>query len=120
MAKIEFGFTCGSFSLAVTGNDILLPGSKNSPLGKSLVPYCDPNDAAGIYILRAESDGEVICETPVHVFWMEHPSRPQPFLGLRPELKTSEELRTELKDYEGTTVALRLVPMFDEAGVSKN
>jgi len=54
MSKVTFGFTCGEFSVALSGNDLVLPGSKNQPLKYSMIACSDPNDAAGIYTLKCK------------------------------------------------------------------
>jgi hypothetical protein len=79
----QFGFRCGEFSVALSGNDIIMPGSKNQPLPKSLIPLADMNEAAGMYTLRALHGETIICDLPVHVLWVGHVSQPQPFLGFR-------------------------------------
>jgi hypothetical protein len=108
MAEPQFGFTCNEFSVALSGNDIILPGSKNAPLKKSLLPYTDMNDAAGQYTLRATCDDSVICDLPVHVVWVGHKSQPEPFLGLKVE--NPEEVREALKACIGKRVELTFTP----------
>lgn len=108
MSKHTFGFTCGDFSLALSGNGIVLPGSKNQPLRKSLLPAAAMNDAAGLYTLKVKSEDVFVCVMPVHVLWVAHPSQPEPFLGIKAE--DSEELRTALTVYSGRRVELEFVP----------
>lgn len=108
MEKITFGFCCGSFSVALSGNDMVLPGSKNQPLRRSLIGAADMNDAAGQYTMRVKSEGTWVCDLPVHVYWVGHSSQPEPFLGIRSE--SSAELRAALAVYEGRNVELEFVP----------
>jgi len=108
MPKSQFGFTCGEFSVVLSGNDVILPGSKNAPLKKSLLPITDMNDTAGHYTLRATCDGKIICDLPVHVVWVGHKSQPEPFLGLKVE--NAEEVRQALKVYIGERVELSFTP----------
>lgn len=104
MANPEFGFTCGEFSVVLSGNDVILPGSKNTPLKKSLLPFVDMNDVAGAYDLEATSEGKVICNIPVQVVWIGHESQPEPFLGLK--VNKSKEVMDALKPYRGKRVDL--------------
>lgn len=108
MAKATFGFQCGSFSVALSGNGMVLPGSKNQPLRKSLLPLAAMNDAAGLYTLKVKSAGSWVCDLPVHVYWVGHPSQPEPFLGIKAE--DSAELRAALAQYEGMNVELAFHP----------
>lgn len=108
MKKIEFGFMCGQFSVALSGNDLVLPGSKNQPLKLSLIPCKDPNDAAGHYTLEVKSGGSIVANMPVHAMWVTHQSQPEPFLGLKAE--NSTELRGALAVYEGKAVELVFTP----------
>jgi hypothetical protein len=108
MSKITFGFSCGTFSVALSGNDIVLPGSKNQPLKKSLIPRVDMNDAAGLYRMRVTCEGNVVCDMPVHVLWVGHPSQREPFLGLKAD--APQDLRTALNAYVGKAVELEFTP----------
>lgn len=109
MEKVTFGFRCGSFSVALSGNDMVLPGSKNQPLRRSLIGVKDINDAAGQYTMRVKSEEEWVCDLPVHVYWVGHPSQPEPFLGIKAE--SSSELRASLAVYEGKVVEIEFVPI---------
>jgi hypothetical protein len=104
MAEPDFGFTCGEFSVVLSGNDVILPGSKNAPLKKSLLPLVDMNDAAGAYDLEARSEGEIICNIPVQVVWVGHESQPEPFIGFR--VDNSRDVMETLKLYRGRRVDL--------------
>lgn len=108
MSKITFGFSCGAFSVALSGNNIVLPGSKNQPLKKSLIPRVEINDAAGLYRMRVTSAGSVVCDMPVHVVWVGHPSQREPFLGLKTD--APQDLRAALNAYAGKAVELEFVP----------
>lgn len=108
MAKFTFGFQCGSFSVALSGNDMVLPGSMNQPLRRSLINVANMNDAAGQYTVRVKSEGNWVCDLPVHVYWVSHPSQREPFLGIKAE--SSAELRASLVVYEGKVVELEFVP----------
>lgn len=104
MTEPLFGFTCGEFSVVLSGNDIILPGSKNAPLKKSLLPTVEMNDAAGHCTMHATCEGEVICALPVHVLWVSHQSQPDPFLGLKVE--NAKEVRDALTPFIGKRVEL--------------
>jgi len=108
MRKHEFGFICGDFSIALSGNGIVMPGSKNQPLKKSLLPSANMDDTAGLYTLEATYEGTVVCLMPVHVVWVGHQSQPQPFFGIKAE--NPEELRGALAAYIGKRVELKFTP----------
>jgi hypothetical protein len=100
----EFGFMCGDFSVVKSGNDIILPGSKNAPLKKSLLPYAAMDETAGAYTLRAEHNKEIICDIPVQVVWVGHKTQPEPFLGL--QCDDVDNVIASLKAYVGKPVEL--------------
>lgn len=104
MPEAEFGFECGDFSVVLSGNNIILPGSKNAPLRKSLLPTLGLQESAGPYTLRAMHSGETVCDVPVQVLWVGQQSQPEPFLGLRSE--NTAELLATLKAYKGKAVSL--------------
>jgi len=108
MRKQEFGFICGDFSIALSGNGIVMPESTNQPLKKSFLPSANMDDTAGFYTLEATVDGKVVCLMPVHVVWVGHQSQPQPFLGMKAE--NPEELRGALATYIGKRVELKFTP----------
>ena len=108
MPKPEFGFACGSFSVALSGNGIVIPGSKNQPLRKSSLPTLAMNDVSGPYILEVECDGSVVCHLPVHVVWIAHATEPEPFLGFKSD--NAEELRSALGVHAGRRLSLKFVP----------
>jgi hypothetical protein len=106
--KQEFGFVCGEFSVALSENDIVMPGSKDQPLKKSLLPYLSMDDAAGHYTLSATCEGSIICDMPVHVVWVDHKSQREPFLGLK--VDDPKELRGALGALVGKRVELKFTP----------
>ena len=108
MTKLNFGFHCGNFSVALSGNDMVLPGSADQPLRKSLVPAVNMDDTAGPYTLRVKAAGSWVCDLPVHVYWVGHPSQPESFLGVK--ANDSTELRAALAVYQGKAVELEFVP----------
>ena len=104
-----FGFECGEFSVARSGNGIVMPGSKNQPLHRSLLPAIgDLNDAAGPYIARVTSE-ESTLDVPVRVLWVSHDSEPEPFLGTRSD--DPEGLRSTLDALVGKRVRLEFTPL---------
>jgi hypothetical protein len=107
--KQTFGFVCGEFSIALSGNDVVMPGSKNQPLKRSLLPTVgNINDAAGLYTLRAKCEGTLVCDMPVHVVWVTHASQAQSFLGFKSD--NPQELHGALAVYVGKRVELEFVP----------
>ncbi len=110
MHKETFGCHCGVFSLAMSSNDILIPGSKNKPVYKSFFPYMDMNELAGHYVMRANNEEVVICETMVHVLLVSHHSEPEPFLGIRSTETDQEEFRGMFKSFIGKKVELSFTP----------
>ena len=108
MSKQTFGFVCGEFSFALSGNEIVMPGSKNQPLKKSLLPNATMEDSAGHYPLLAKCEGRVVCDIPVHVLWVAHASQPEPFLGLKAD--DPVELRGALGALVGKRVELTFTP----------
>lgn len=110
MQKEKFGCHCGVFSLAMSGNGILIPGSKNKPIYKSFFPYMEMNELAGHYVMRANNEDVVICETLVHVLLIGHRSEPEPFLGIRSKETDQEEFREIFKPFIGKKVELSFTP----------
>lgn len=108
MSRFPFGFRCGDFSIVLSGNDFVLPGSKNQPLRRSLLPLAELEDAAGLYTLQVTVEGRAVCHMPVRVAWVEHKSQPEPFLGFAGE--DSKELRAALAAYIGKAVDLEFKP----------
>ena len=109
MTKHEFGFVCGEFSVALSGNGIVMPGSKNQPLKRSLLPYAAMNDTAGFYTLHVTCEDSVVCDMPVHVVWIGHQSQPEPFLGFKSD--NPQELRGALAAFVGKHVELKFTPL---------
>ena len=108
--RTPFGFVCGEFSIALSGNQIVMPGSKNQPLARSLVPYA--TDAEGPYTLKATCEGSIVGDLPVRVVWVGHESQPQPFLGLI--VDDPQELRRALGALVGKRVELEFTPREEE------
>jgi hypothetical protein len=100
----QFGFCCGVFSVVLSGNEVILPGSKDAPLRKSLLPYMDMNQAAGPYTLRATCADSIICDIPVKVIWAGHATQPEPFLGFQAE--DTPLVMSALQAYVGKRVEL--------------
>ena len=108
MAEPQYGFVCGEFSVVLSGNGVVIPGSKNAPLRKSLIPHVGMDDSAGLYTLLATCGDEVICGVPVHVVWISHESQAEPFLGFKVE--DPEELKAALQAHAGKRVELAFTP----------
>ena len=104
MPEPEFGFDCGSFSVALSRNDIIFPGSRNALLSKSLLPLLPIQESAGAYTLRITHGGDVVCDLPVQVLWVGHKSQPEPFLGSRSD--NTRELLDALRPYKGRAISL--------------
>lgn len=81
-------------------------------MSPSVYPRFQPSrildDASGIYRLRAKCDGSIICDMPVHVVWVGHESKPQPFLGIK--TNDPDELRGALGVLVGKRLELEFVP----------
>lgn len=107
MAEPTFGFTCGKFFVALSDNNIIMPGSKGRPLRQSLVPTVQ----AGRYQVEAASGGEVFVKWNVIVHWVGHPKEPEPFLGLETDLQDTEDVVKTLRAYEGRKVDLAFTPL---------
>lgn len=110
MHKETFGCHCGVFSLAKSSNGILIPGSKSKPVYKSFFPYVEIDELAGHYVMRANSEDAVICETLVHVLLVGHQSEPEPFLGIKPMETDPEDLRGVFKPFIGKKVEFAFIP----------
>jgi hypothetical protein len=107
VSKSEFGFVCGNFSVALTGNQVVVPGS-NGTLKKSLLPALNLNDAAGLYTMEMSTGGKVVCDMPVNVVWCRHEKEPEPFLGFKAD--DPEEMRSALAAFTGQRVSLKFTP----------
>jgi len=108
MAKREFGFICGHFSVGVSANGFVLPGSDDQPFRKSLIPEAEQRDVTGYYTLVVHHSGEVVCEAPVQVGWARHRSQAEPFLGIKTD--DARSLRLLLGVYVGKHVELQFMP----------
>ncbi|MBI4458352.1 hypothetical protein HY633_05295 [Candidatus Uhrbacteria bacterium] len=72
MAKTpEFGFECGHFSVALSAEKIVIPGSKGT-LKKSMLPMVAMDDVAGAYELTMRCDDATIYKAVVQVLWLGH------------------------------------------------
>lgn len=116
MRKETFGCHCGVFYLALANNGILIPGSENKPVYKSFFPYMEVDELAGHYVMRANSEDAVICETLVHVLLVSHQSESEPFLGIKPMEIHPEELRGRFKPFIGKKVELSFAPFETQSG----
>ena len=110
MHKETFGCHCGVFSLAMSSNGILIPGSKNKPVYKSLFPYVEIDELVGHYVMRANNEDVVICETLVHVLLVGNQNETEPFLGIRSMETDQEEFRGMFKPFIGKKVELSFAP----------
>lgn len=108
MPKREFGFICGQFSIGVSANGFVLPGSEDQPFRKSLIPEAEQGDLTGPYLLVVHHAGEVVCEMPVEVGWARHRSQPEPFLGMK--VDDPAALRAQLQGFCGQHVELQFTP----------
>ena len=108
MPKIPYGFQCRSFSVVLSSNGVIVPGESDQPLRKSLVPTLETGDTAGCYTLRVKSGTTLICDLPVALAWVLHPSQIEPFLGIKADHPS--ELRESLAMYQGKPVKLEFVP----------
>jgi hypothetical protein len=114
MRRQEFGCYCGVFSLALSSNGIFIPGSKNTPIYKSLFPFFEMNETVGHYVMRATNENYVICETLVNVLWIGHHTEPEPFLGLKSQETKQEEFRGIFDRFIGKKVELSFIPFSTE------
>lgn len=108
MPKREFGFICGQFSVGMSANGFVLPGSDNGFFRKSLIPEAEQSDLTGDYTLVVHHSGEVVCEAPVQVGWARHRSQSEPFLGIKTD--DPKALRLLLGVYAGKHVELQFTP----------
>lgn len=107
MSNPTFGFSCGVFNVALSANNIIMPGSKGKPLRKSLVPAV----RAGRYQVEASCEGAVFVKWDVTVHWVGHHSEPEPFLGLQTAEADTEDVTKTLRAYEGRKVDLAFTPL---------
>lgn len=108
MTNREFGFICGHFSVGLSANGFVLPGSDDEPFRKSLIPEAEQSDITGRYTLVVHHGGEVVCEVPVKVGWAQHRSQAEPFLGIQADDPAA--LRKLLDRYVGKRVELQFTP----------
>jgi hypothetical protein len=110
----EFGFICGDFSVGMSSNGFVLPGSDNDFFRKSMIPEADQAQITGHYTLLVHHGGEVVCEAPVQVGWATHASQAEPFLGMKAD--DGRALRLLLGLYSGKHVELQFTPRECVAG----
>ena len=94
--------------MVLSSNGVIVPGESDQPLRKSLVPTLETSDTAGCYTLRVKSGATLICDLPVALAWVLHPTQVEPFLGIKAD--NPSELGESLAAYEGQPVELAFVP----------
>lgn len=104
----EFGFSCGTFSVGKSAEGYIIPGGKSRPLLKSYVPMVDMDRSAGLYTLEMYSKGKVVCNIPVHGFWVGNRKEPEPFIALK--VDDPDDVDVALRQYLGKSVDLRFTP----------
>lgn len=100
----EFGFDCGTFSVALSGNGLVIPGGKSKPFGLSLIPVADTSDAAGLYAMKVTADQQLICDALVHVMWVSHASEKEPFLAFKCD---DDTVLPKLRSHAGKAAQLK-------------
>ena len=109
MAAREFGFICGDFSVGLSTNGFVLPGSDNLFFGKSLVAGADQDEITGRYLMQIHHGGKVVCRLRVEIGWGTHHSQVEPFLGIR--VRDPALLQEELGRFAGQHVELQFTPV---------
>ena len=109
MASREFGFICGDFSVGVSSNGFVLPGSDNLFFCRSLIADAHQDEISGRYLLQVHHRGKVVCRLRVDVGWGTHHSQVEPFLGIR--VRDPALLREELGQFIGEHVELQFTPV---------
>lgn len=110
--KGDFGFKCGSFSVALSEQKFVIPGGKSAPLRKSYLPYLPIDLAKGPCRFQATHLGKIVCDVPVVVHWVTHPQESEPFIAL--ESETPDDLVAALRPYAGKALDL----LFTRVGAS--
>jgi hypothetical protein len=100
----EFGFNCGTFSVALSGNGYVIPGCKRKPFGPQMIPIRDINDAAGLYHLGVTAEGRTICDALVHVVWVSAAAEQGPFLAFKCD---DDTVLPALRAQQGKAVQLK-------------
>lgn len=108
MPKVPYGFKCRSFSVVLASNGVIVPGESDQPLRKSFVPMLETSDTVGCYTLRVKAGTTLICNLPVALAWVLHPTQNEPFLGIK--VDNPSELRKSLAAHESKPVELAFVP----------
>ena len=106
--KVEYGFNCGTFSIAKTSEGYIVPGGKIAPLRKSYIPTVDMDDSSGLYTLEMHSEGKIVCCIPVHVLWVGHPKEPEPFIALK--VDDPDDVDSAFRPYVGKPVDIKFTP----------
>jgi hypothetical protein len=114
MASREFGFICGHFSVGMSNNGFVLPGSDNLFFRKSLIPSAGEGEVSGRYLLRVHHLGKVVCSVKVEVGWGTHPTQVEPFLGIK--AANSAALSHTLRQLSGKHVELQFTPIPNASG----
>src|SRR2546421_12701280 len=109
MATREFGFICGDFSVGMSTNGFVLPGSDNLFFGKSLIAEAYEDEITGRYLMQIHHRGKVVCKLRVEIGWGTHHSQVEPFLGIR--VRDPAALREELGRFSGQHVELQFTPV---------
>jgi hypothetical protein len=112
--KSPFVVRCDDFRAIRAFDDIILPCSNHTLLGKSGFHHMPPPLRWGgtRYTLSVTHDGETICQLLVRVTWVKHPVELEWFLGFLSE--KYYELWAYLKSVEGKSVELSFVPVQTE------
>jgi hypothetical protein len=105
----EFGFICGDFSVGMSSNGFLLPGSDESYFGRSLVPGGSDANLTGRYLLRVYHCGSVVCKAKVEVAWGKPQSHAEQCLAIK--AKDASALSEALGKFGGKQVELRFTPI---------
>lgn len=106
--RSEYGFSCGTFSLAKTAEGYIIPGGRSAPLRKSYVPTVDMDASSGLYTLEMYSDGKIVCNILVHVLWVGHPKDPELFIALK--VDDPDYLDSAFRPYVGMSVDIKFTP----------
>jgi hypothetical protein len=109
MAAREFGFILYSFSVGYSADGLVLPGSEDNRIARSLLPGDDPGGVSGRYLLRVHCKGSMVCTNKVEVLWNSQPSQPDPVLAFKPE--DIKKVTEALNKVSGKDVELRFTPI---------
>jgi hypothetical protein len=109
MAAREFGFICGDFTVAMSNDGYVMPGSDNLYFAKSLVEGAQAGEVSGRYLLRVYHRGSVVCRAKVEVGWGGHRTQGEALLGLKSD--AAPALLAELRKFSGKEVELQFTPI---------